>query len=165
MVSNALSLLFGLIIIAAVVPYLFDKLGGLEDAIEGSCVAKHVRTIPDSFARPYPADGTTWSIGQDWQVGGPFITLSVPGIPATCQNDMPTRFTGPGNPPDHNDWASSIDPDNIYILFDYAPPRGGGINFLGFISPLFDLLPIVVLVGIFGLVATFAFKAFGNRRA
>ena len=165
MASNALSLLFGLIIFAAVIPYLFGLFDRLQQSVEGSCVAKHIQTIPPSVAEPYPVDGTTWSIGQDWQTGGPFIDESVPGIPSTCNATMPPRLTGL-DISDPNEWGQTFDSDSPYILYAYTPTDFSERDFFpGLISGLIDLAPLGAGIGIIGLVGTFAWKAFGNRRA
>ena len=147
MISNALSLLFGIIIIAAVVPFVFSQFGGLEEAVEGRCVARHAPagvTAP----RPYPADLTTWSVGQDWQAGGPFHTGSVPS--GTCTESMTQTEPDDGS--------------NSYgITYNYAPTDLTGNNFTGIITALLDLMPIAIFVGVFGLVGTFAWRKFGGR--
>ena len=156
MISNALSLLFGIIIIAAVVPYVFVQFGGLQEAVEGRCVAKHITAIGSSVNRPYPADGTTWSVGQDWQAGGPFITESVP--PGTCETTLTQTRRGITG----NVWQASGGTDQI--LYDYTPTDVSGNNFGGVISALIELMPVAIFVGIFGLVVTFAWKKFGGGR-
>ena len=158
MISNALSLLFGIIIIAAVVPYVFVQFGGLQEAVEGRCVAKHIRPIAFTVARPYPADNTTWSVGQDWQAGGPFITESVPTGMCEVSLTQTRRYVS------SNTWATSGTSPNDFILYDYTPTDVSGNNFGGVISALIELMPVAIFVGIFGLVVTFAWKKFGSGR-
>ena len=167
MISNALSLLFGIIIIAAVVPYVFVQFGGLQEAVEGRCVARYIPStgVHEDMPRPYPDDGTTWSVDQDWQTGGPFDENSVPD--GRCSATMSTTRTGTASA-NTGPWVQNPTggSETNYILFDYTPTdlSSGGNNFSGVITALLDLMPVAVFVGVFGLVVTFAWKKFGGGR-
>ena len=185
MISNALGLLFGIIIIAAVVPLVFIQFGGLRESVDGMCVVRHVNidvadgpaVAPSSDFSYYPPDGTTWSIGQSWQTGGPFNVASVPaglndtdsgaGLlnpgPTTCNESMPQVIIL--NADNTAAFPTSNLPLHSEFIYNYVPTDLTGNQYTGILTTLLDLMPVAVIVGVFGLVGTFAWKKLGGRKS